>query len=515
VLERPGLESFKEAYLRLDRRVLGIFRILLGLVLLYDVLRRLPDARLLWSSEGVLSTDTLRRAPQAPVQFSFLMGLDSGWAVELAFAGLACLFVLYTIGLFSPVVRVLTLLGYASLNARNLFFEDGGTSVTILLLTWTLWLPLGERFSLDAIRCEARLPSVLLRARARCERRAPLLTLAALILLLQAAAIYWLNAAHKTGHTWKGGDAVHLVLWQHRVNTPIALWFAQYEPGWFSPISTWFAVWVEYLLPVCLLWPSHSAIARSVAFVMAVLLHGSIALIMTLGPFSYAMICLVWLTLPGSVLDALAARLPRRLGWRLARQRARLVRGWRQRFGAAVKRDGARLPAWWPRAREAALGMMLVIEVANLLSYNRAIPEVLKTSAGRFIWEHSYKPYLRGMQRWSMFAPNAPEEDGALVIDAVTKSGRHVDPFTGTAPDFERLQRGGTPHSIAVSDYLLAMRAAKNKRYRPDLSRYLRGYSPSDPIVSAQAWWVSRKSPRRGVHTPGPLRKEQLWKLKT
>jgi hypothetical protein len=509
------LESFKEAYLRLDRRVLGIFRILLGLVLLYDVLRRLPDARLLWSSEGVLSTDTLRHAPQAPVQFSFLMGLDSGWAVELAFAGLACLFVLYTIGLFSPVVRVLTLLGYASLNARNLFFEDGGTSVTILLLTWTLWLPLGERFSLDAIRCEARLPSLLLRTRARCERQAPLLTLAALIFLLQAAAIYWLNAAHKTGHTWKAGDAVHLVLWQHRVNTPIALWFAQYEPSWFSPISTWLAVWVEYLLPVCLLWPSQSAIARSVAFVMAVLLHGGIALIMTLGPFSYAMICLVWLTLPGSVLDALAARLPRRLGWSLARQRARLVRGWRQRFGTAVKRDGARLPAWWPRAREAALGAMLVIEVANLLSYNRAIPEVLKTSAGRFIWEHSYKPYLRGMQRWSMFAPNAPEEDGTLVIDAVTKSGRHVDPFTGTTPDFERLRRGGTPHSIAVSDYLLSMRAAKNKRYRQDLSHYLRGYSPSDPIVSAQAWWVSRKSPRRGVHTPGPLRKEQLWKLKT
>lgn len=514
MLERRGLESFKEAYLRLDRRVLGIFRILLGLVLLYDVLRRFPDARLLWSNEGVLTTDSLRRAPQEPVQFSFLMGLDSGWAVELAFAGLACLFVLYTVGLFSPVVRLLTLLGYASLNARNFFFEDGGTSVTILLLTWTLWLPLADRFSLDAIRRDARLPSVLLRVRARLASRAPLFTVAALIFLLQAAAIYWLNAAHKTGHTWKGGDAVHLVLWQHRVNTPIALWFAQYEPTWFSPVSTWLTVRVEYLLPILLLWPSHPAIGRSVAFVIAVLLHGGIALIMTLGPFSYAMICLVWLTLPGSVLDAVAARLPRRLGWRLARQRARLVRAWRGRFAAAAKGDGARVPAWWPRARDSALGVMLVIEVVNLFSYNRSIPQVLKTSAGRFIWEHSYKPYLRGMQGWSMFAPNAPEEDGTLVIDAVTKSGRHVDPFTGATPDFEQVRRGGVPHSIAVSDYLLSMRDAKNKRYRHDLRRYLRRYSPSDPIVSAEVWWVSHKSPKRGVYTPGPLRKEQLWKIK-
>lgn len=496
-----------------------MFRILLGLVLLYDVARRFPDARLLWSDEGVLSLEALARAPQAPQQFSLLLGVGSGSATQLSFVLLGCVFALYALGLFSPVMRVLALIGYASLNARNLFYEDGGTSVVILLLTWTAWLPLGDRFSLDAIRREARLPNALARARLRLEQRAPLISVAALIILLQTAAIYWLNAVHKTGHTWKAGDAVHLVLWQHRVNTPLAMAFAGYEPTWFSPVSTWLTVRAEYVLPILLLWPSYPVIGRSIAFVMAVLLHGGIALLMTLGPFSYAMICLVWLTLPGASLDAVVARLPRRLGWRLARLRGRLLRAWRRTFykvpaKGEAKHDVPRAPAWWSRLREAALGLMLVVELANLLSYNRAIPQALKTNAGRFLWEHSYKPYLRGMQGWSMFAPNAPEEDGTLVIDALTKSGRRIDPFTGTAPDFEQVRRGLVPHSIAVSDYLLSMRDAKNKRYRHDLRRYLRRYSASDPIVSAQVWWVSYKPPPRGAYTPGPLRKQQLWKIK-
>jgi hypothetical protein len=246
--------------------------------------------------------------------------------------------------------------------------------------------------------------------------------------------------------------------------------------------------------------------------VIAVLLLGGIALTMTLGPFSYAMICIVWLTLPGSALDALVARLPRRAGWRLARLRGRIVRAW-------SRSQKARQPpppfAWWPRLREGLLLAMVVVELANLLDSNRAVPKPLKTDAGRFVWQHSYKPYLRGLQGWSMFAPNAPEEDGTMVIDAVTRSGRHVDPFTGSAPDFEQVRRGLVTHSIAVSDYLLAMRDEKNKRYRHDLRRYLRRYSPTDPIVSAEVWWVKHQSPKRGSYQPGPLTKQQLWRIKT
>ena len=83
------MTSFRELYLRLDRRVLGVFRIALGAVLVYDVLRRFPDAGLLWSSDGVLSSEALRKVPQASPQLSFLLELSSASHVRLAFAALA------------------------------------------------------------------------------------------------------------------------------------------------------------------------------------------------------------------------------------------------------------------------------------------------------------------------------------------------------------------------------------------------------------------------------------------
>ncbi len=514
--------SFEEVYLRLDRRVLGVFRILFSGVLLYDLLRRFPDAALLWSSDGVLSSASLKKAPQSDPQISFLLSLSSASSVQLAFAGLGVVFVLYGLGLFTRLMKPLALVGYASLNARNLFYEDGGTGTVILLLGWTLLLPLSDRFSLDALRRDAALPTLKERVQARASTHAPVVSLAAVAVLLQAAVIYWLNAAHKTGQTWRGGDAVHLVLWQHRVNTPIAVWFAQHEPVWFSPLATLMTRRTEFVLPVLLLWPTHPNQSRVAAFVLAVMLHGGIALCMTLGPFSYAMICLLWLAVPGAALDVLAGftrRWSRFPGWRLARYRSQAVRALRRWFGRSSAASGRRLPAVWRRraviAREVVLGWMLLVEAGSVLSSNRAVPSAFRIKSRP--WLAGYKPYLRGFQGWSMFAPDAPTDDGTMVVEAVTFDGRHIDPFTGEKPNWEQIRLGVVPHSIAVSDYFFSMRDSRNVRYRHDLARYLKAYpadSPAGRLRSAELWWVSYVPPPRGSYVPGPISKRLVWRTK-
>lgn len=520
--------QFAAKYLQLDRRVLGAFRIGFGLTLLYDLLRRFPDARLLWSSEGVLSSEALRKMPQSKPQWSLLLELSSASQVQLAFAALGAVFTLYTLGLFTRVMQVLVLIGYVSLNSRNLFFEDGGTGCCVLLAIWTLLLPVGDRFSLDALGRDARLPSVRQRANARAASREPLVSIAALALLLQAAAIYWLNAAHKSGHTWRGGDAVHLVLWQHRVNTPFALWLAAHEPRWFSPLTSWLTVRTEFFLPVLLLWPTYYKLTRPIAFGLAVLLHGGIALTLTLGPFSYAMICLVWLSVPGAALDEVVRRWPWRSGARLARLRARVVlalAAWLRRGSASKGKPPAASRGGWGRAlaiplgrrrlplREVALGVIVLAETCDILSQNRAIPPFLRVREDS--WLVLYKPWVRARQGWSMFAPNAPEDDGTLVVDALTESGRHIDPFTGKAPDFDEVRRGVVSHSIAVSDYLVNMRNKGNARYRGELKRYLRSLRyDGERLVSSTQYWVSYVPPARGSDAPGPLQKELLWRMK-
>lgn|GEM_PF-1483543 len=513
------LRELEQVYCRLDRRVLAVFRAALGMVLLYDLLRRFPDAGLLWSNDGVLSNVALRKVPQAAHQLSFLLSVSSASAVRLAFGGLGVLFLLYTLGLFTRWMQPLVLLGYASLNARNLFFEDGGTSLVIILLTWTVALPLADRFALDALRRDAALATVKARVVARAEARKPLITLAGLAILLQAAVIYWLNAAHKTGVTWRRGDAVHLVLWQHRVNTPFALWFSQHEPSWFSPLWTRLTKRTEFVLPLLLLWPSHPKQTRSAAFVLALLLHGGIALTLTLGPFSYAMICLLWLAVPGEVLDIVSAfgRRSARVGFcRFLRVRARAVRGLRQ-LGLAAR--GTLFPAAFQRRlvklREALLVWMLFVEGVSVLCSNSAVPQWLRVTPGPLV--EGYKPYLRGFQNWSMFAPDAPKDDGTMVVDAVTVGGKHIDPFTGQPPNWQQIRDGLAPHSIALSDYFFAMRDAPPARYRHDLARYLREFptaTPSEQLRSAEFWWVSYVPPKRGSYEPGPIEKQFLWKLK-
>jgi hypothetical protein len=165
--------------------------------------------------------------------------------------------------------------------------------------------------------------------------------------------------------------------------------------------------------------------------------------------------------------------------------------------------------------REALLVGMLFVEGVSLLGMNRAAPKLLRVTPGP--WVSGYKPYLRGFQGWSMFAPDAPKEDGTMVVDAVTLGGEHIDPFTGQPPSWQQIRDGLPPHSIALSDYFLSMRDNRNARYRSDLARYLKRLPvavPEDRLRYAEFWWVSYVPPARGYYEPGPIKKERLFKLK-
>ena len=116
----------------------------------------------------------------------------------------------------------------------------------------------------------------------------------------------------------------------------------------------------------------------------------------------------------------------------------------------------------------------------------------------------SFIMYTRMMQGWQMFAPDAPRDDGMVVIDATTASGKHIDPFTGKEPDFEVAMRGPLPYPMPVSDLLYAMHYDGEQVYRSELENYLRrwqeltGRPDSDRIVRYEGWYVSHNTPPPG-----------------
>jgi hypothetical protein len=521
---RSLIARARDTYLSIDRRVLGAFRILYGLVLMVELGRRSLALRLCYSNDGILSNHFLLFTPQAHPQFSLFTMFSTPGEVRVAFALTGLVFALYALGLFTRVMQVLVLVLVTSLNARNLFFEDGGVSVLILLAVWTLFMPLGDRFSLDALRAEAKMPRIADRVRARAAREAPFISLSVLAILLQIAVIYWLNAVHKSGPTWKNGDAVHYVLWQNRVATELAAYIAHHEPAWFSPLSSRGTIIVEMVLPLLVLSPWAHRTLRSIAFLLAVGLHGGIALLMTLGPFSYAMIALVLLAVPPEPLVRAARLLPARRRAALVRLRARSVRTLtRLRAGppreALIPADaGARtwLGVWRGRARELAVVFVIAASTIQVLRDNRAVPRRFKLEQPAPF--QAFIGYTRMLQGWSMFAPEAPRDDGTLIVDALTANRQHIDPFTGKAPDFALTTRGPVPHQVIVSDYLFAMRHENNRVHHSELQSYLRrwqsleGRPRGDRIISYEVWWISHDSPPRGSTTPTNLKKELILK---
>lgn len=589
----PLRELMTRAYLRMDRRVLGIFRIYFSGALLYELIRRARHTTLLFSNDGVLPNHFVQYAPQGRPQFSLYLPFSEPREVAFAFGLTGLVYVLLGLGFHTRVMSILAFFCAFSLNTRNLFLEDGGCAILSITAAWAMFLPLGDRFSVDAIRRSMR-AELADRPLSRAEIEAPFVSIAALGIVLQFALLYFFNALHKKGVTWRDGSAVHYVLWQNRLSTSFAAWFRMHEPGFFSPLASYGTLALEAALPALALSPYHRVRARTVAVLAAISLHVGIALTMTLGPFSYAMIGLDLLLLPGEAIDVARDRLTRWWGggsldqvvlryrrdhlgarWVAALYRALsggqitlepvkkskkfdgLLEIWandervggadgqalsvlREQFAAPVRivasvvEPLAKLNLGWDakvvvvplrkspdasRLREVLVGIFTLGMLLQMTIDNPAVPKWMRVAPPVPLkWMNDYP---RLIQAWNMFSPNAPTDDGALVVDAVTASGRHVDPFTGEAPDFERPHRGPIVESVAVSDYLANIRSDNNRRYQGNFERYVFDWhpdhsgdkrAPEDRIVSYEAFWVSQDSPKPGSTEPTNMRRELVMK---
>src|SRR5205823_3481451 len=200
-----------------------------------------------------------------------------------------------------------------SVQHRALFMQNGGHVVVHIIAIWSAFLPLGDRFSIDALlrslrgRREAT-PGELRERRWTAlfplERR----HLAYFFICANFAFIYWFNAIHKGGGTWREGSAVHYLLWQNRIATSFAGFLRMHEPFWLSPALTWGTLFIEFSLPFLILSPWQQRWTRPVAIFFIIGLHGSIAAMSTLGPFSYAMISFSLVLVPTETWEWLAAR---------------------------------------------------------------------------------------------------------------------------------------------------------------------------------------------------------------
>jgi hypothetical protein len=345
---RAWLALLRDTYGTFDRRTLGFARILLGFLLCTDIVHRAASWDDMYSDVGVLPTWLDLQRPWGDT-FSIFRGFSTPGELHvlwvLMFANAFCLMVGYR----TKVTQILALLFQTGMNMRVLMVENGGYVVNNLLVLWTAFLPMGDRFSVDALlaslkrRREAGAAALNDRdALLPPELTRPFASLVVFTIMLQIAAIYFFNVVHKTGPQWKDGTAVHYVLYADRMITPMVALTRDHIPSAVIRFMTRSTMGLESLIPVVLLQPLARPWARRIVMVSMWTLHLAFGASMTLGPFAWSL-C-VFATLLFSADDwEIAARAMRREG------RARVV-AFDPRSGAALlacrvlaRLDGLRL----------------------------------------------------------------------------------------------------------------------------------------------------------------------------
>jgi predicted DCC family thiol-disulfide oxidoreductase YuxK len=619
-------------YFTADTRFLALFRIGFGSLMTLDCARRIYNAREYYSNDGFLPNHFSLFRPMGDGIFSILHAFSSVGEVRAVMALMLIVFVCYTIGYKTRLAQILAFLSITSLDARNLFVENGGDVLVNLMAALTMMMPLGRRLSVDAVLAslQARKESSVQALNNRDRPPAPPVEFVSLLVaacLLQLATIYFFNAVHKTGVGWMNGSVLHWFLQQDRIVTRLGVFLRDHVPFEAVRAFGFGALGMEYLLPGILLFPFYRTWMHRIALLFGIGLHGGIALTSRLGPFSYAMmlfyllflgpadwallgrwfgrkarhkvvifdvdcgVCLLTVRLlkrldpfhclsflgndkpelfpPGvtaetasrtvvvvdaagtphveeravyEILSALPCgivlgfwlRVPGlrelgRAGYRLLARRRVDVSSWLGLGACGVTPKGAPVdapklvpPAGTYRASRASTAgllrecfaagvvVLLAVQVANDNNWMQRRMRVHRPE-----WIVSTVNTFRLLEGWGMFAPEPPFDDGHVVVDARTKDGRKLDPFTGKEPDFDPYTPVGWGHQQFWCDYNNRIRFEWHVPNRQHFRDYLRRWhefygTPNDELVAFDVWWVSDKSPKPGQKKGEPLPPQKL-----
>ena len=209
--------SWREIF-GIDLRTLAVFRILLGGFLILDLCLRSRDLVAHYSDFGIFPRAA---AIEGLAAGSFSLHLMSGSAFfQGALFLLAGLFALLMV--FGWRTRIATIASWfllLSLQNRNWEIHSGEDQLSMVLLFWAMFLPLGARFSVDAAL-----------DRKSKEHSNAFISLASGALLLQGMSMYFFSALLKSDARWfPDGTAVYYALQLDYFATSLAVWFRQFE----------------------------------------------------------------------------------------------------------------------------------------------------------------------------------------------------------------------------------------------------------------------------------------------
>jgi len=391
-----------------DARALAAFRVSLAALVLLDLGLRTRSLVAFYTDSGGLPRARLFEVAPTLGRLSVHALSGAAWVQWALFALTAVAALALLAGYRTTLATLVTGLLVLSLQFRNPLVLNGGDVVLRMLFFWGVFLPLGERWSVDALRS--------------AEPRHRIASVATAGVLLEVVVIYSVNAALKLrGDAWLSGEAVQYVFSLDMFVVGLGDVLAGY-PGLLSAFShVWLAlVSLSFLLVALTGWP-RGALAGAFAG-----MHLGMLATMQLGIFPLVSVAALLPFLPSRVWDALPGR------ERVPGLRSVPVDEWGEWLSSRLPVIAApELPSALAFVRERVVPAGLAVVLAGVLLWNAATVGVVPVSEVTPVSE-SPDPH------WNMFAPSPLSTDYWFVAPAALGSGERVDAFDGAAVSWDK-----------------------------------------------------------------------------
>jgi len=283
-------------------------------------------------------------------------------------------------------------LGVGAVQAANPAILDGGDRFLHLLLFWSIFLPLGAAWSVEASVGPGRAPLP------ETDRWA------SWAITLQIGCVYWFAALSKSDPVWtQNHNALFYALNIEYLTSPWGRYLRHF-PELLRGLTV-ATLGVEFLGPLLLFIPFRRDHFRMAAVVLFLFFHLiGMQTLLRIGAFPWVCATAWLIFIPGFFWDVLT--------------------------GPARDRAPSAQPAGWVRLVDRSLACLVLFSIADALAWNI----VALRGTGAEDWLKKRDPtrsVLHLDQHWRMYAPIPLPDHGWLVIPADLADGTQVDLFTG------------------------------------------------------------------------------------
>jgi hypothetical protein len=278
---------------RVDTRPVAIFRILLALLLLKDAFYHLFLARTFYSDEGILPRSALFDGLVRANRFSLMDAVGSAEAAIVVFVIWIVVLIALLMGYRARLMAILNYVLILSIHERNGDILTAADTVMRVFSFWLMFAPMNRHYAIDAVRerwMRYRVTGSVGALRPDESGRMAF-ALPVRMLQLQLVLIYACTGYLKLiGDVWLSGDVLHYVRQLETLLLPGGVWLYSVLPEWALKAGSYYALFAEVAIPILLVFPLWSRRLRLAAFVLALGLHGGIALTMAIPDFSVVML---------------------------------------------------------------------------------------------------------------------------------------------------------------------------------------------------------------------------------